>query len=280
MLKKAFYFFGLPVSILVVCNYIIPNSGLFNFVYALPPLLNIALLGFLAFPTLLTSLIASIVATVRKKSLRLFLLYWLLPSIIAFIPDVIYRTYPTFGGISFFSPLMAVGMIAAGVIGITLGKIIILAKKGTIKVPKRPHGAPHTLVSFFLLWVMMSLFFTFLTGVFANTVDLEKYTNPYSYYIHRGIPIPFSGVTRYGSTPSYPVITLPWFTEKLNNDTFIKSINLVKFLQAFAFYFALSLLPAFSLASTVKTKLQATLIVLVAFGILLGIFVLWGHVII
>jgi hypothetical protein len=283
MLQKLFYFLILPLlSFVFIMFQPITSYFLSGISYQTSPLIDLILLG-LSFPAPFTSLIASATATATQKPFKKFLFFWIISSFVAFLFDLIYRTAVSGEPIfyfTFFIPWELLGVIAAGIVGVTIGRVIVIAKERRIKIPKNPKLVKRYLLNTVLLLFLFSLFLSLFTGVFVNTVDSNHSIDPYHYYIHRGLPIPFSGLTRQGFTPPYPIMTLPFFSEKLDKDTFIKSIHLFKFFQSLGFYMLLSLLPALSFANMIRTRKQYIILIVTSVCILSGMFFLWGRVIV
>lgn len=279
MLQKLFYLLILPVATFLFCNFLM-RYLLINTASSFSPLLYIFTLGVLAFPSALTSLIVSAVAGFTKLPLKRFLFFWISSCIIVFIPDSIYRTFPSLGAIFYFLPWACMGILAAGIAGMTLGRILLLIKNRLHRKSDTFSFSKLFFVKFLLLALIFSLFFTFLTGLFVNSDNLDQNTDPYHYYIHRGIPIAFSGIVRQEFSAPFPIISLPFFAEKLDADSFVKSIQLGKFLESWGLYLLIALLPAFAFTTITKTNKQYLTLLSLSFWILEVMFFLWGNVIV
>lgn len=76
---------------------------------------------------------------------------------------------------------------------------------------------------------------------------IEDRSDNYTYFIHRGVPIPFTGVSDKKILPPFPIVVVPFSYYDGDLARYTKIVDVSQLAKAFLLFFALSLLPAFFL---------------------------------
>jgi len=85
-----------------------------------------------------------------------------------------------------------------------------------------------------LIALSLAVFITFATGIFMSSVRVQKYTDTHWYYINRGVPTAWSGVSNPGSQVDFPIVKAPFISVTAHGERFDKIIDLQVFLPVFA----------------------------------------------
>ncbi len=114
--------------------------------------------------------------------------------------------------------------------------------------------------------IIVSLSITFLvlffTGSFANSSgnSPKSYSNGSWYFINRGIPIPWSGVSLTKTNVYLPIIKSPFLSLEIGKDNFVKVIDLKIFIPLFIITFTITLWLLKTLIKSDKLPLDSFLL--------------------
>lgn len=102
-----------------------------------------------------------------------------------------------------------------------------------------------------IITLQLTFVFYFFIGIFWNPpVRMATFNEKNWYYINRGYPISWSGVSKAAATVNFPIIKAPFLTKKIYGDQYAKIIDLSIFLPLFAttfigFYATINLVSRF-----------------------------------
>jgi hypothetical protein len=86
----------------------------------------------------------------------------------------------------------------------------------------------------FILSFEMAFVFCFFIGIFWNPpVRMEVFNERSWYYINRGYPISWAGVSKPNRTVNFPIIRAPFLTNEISQDKYDKIIDLRVFIPLF-----------------------------------------------
>lgn len=86
----------------------------------------------------------------------------------------------------------------------------------------------------FILALQISFIFCFFIGIFWNhPVRVEVFNENSRYYINRGYPISWAGVSKPSLPVDFPIIKAPFLISQIEGDSYAKIIDLSIFLPLF-----------------------------------------------
>lgn len=129
-----------------------------------------------------------------------------------------------------------------------------------------------------ILALIISLTIVFFVGCFANPpVNMDaSFSGKYWYYINRGYPLAWAGVSLAGTKIDFPLVKMPFLSADDGRGTaLVKIIDLSGFMPIFLGVFLISYIPSFILAKAVdeNKNLLPFLIGLDIFITAIGIFI-------
>lgn len=245
-------------------------------------LIAITITVFLAFPTSLTSFLASFFAFRKFKDIKNFITYWLGPCVVSIILHFFLFSLLTTAQnifslfLSTFANGILLSILPSGIAGAS--SAVILKRLNKRKLFFRVN--PSQMKRIFLMAGIFGLSFTFLTGIFVGVVTMQKADETTHYYLHRGIPFVFSGASSDTSVVPFPLIRIPIFSDVISGVKYVKLVHFFTFLLSLSFYILLSLVPMYFISTVKMNRKQFT--TLLAFG---GVFLLlcyyfWGQIVV
>lgn len=86
----------------------------------------------------------------------------------------------------------------------------------------------------FILAFQIAFSFCFFIGIFANSLDIKPtHTENRWFYISRGYPVAWAGVTKPNLGVDFPIIKAPFLTKSIGGESYAKIINLSIFIPMF-----------------------------------------------
>lgn len=102
---------------------------------------------------------------------------------------------------------------------------------------------------------MIALFFTMMMGIFYNKVSESNFTSAYHYYIHRGYPTAYFGISAVDAKVPAHVVKIPYFKKQVSAGTeVIKVLNIHTFLISFMQYFVLGAIMGYVLSRFMRKR--------------------------
>lgn len=106
----------------------------------------------------------------------------------------------------------------------------------------------------FILAFEISLAFCFFMGIFVNNVRIENYNQGKYYYINRGFPISWAGVSKQFYSTDFPIVKVPFLTKEINSDFYVKIIDFSIFLPLFLVILIGNYFLIFNFVKKIKSK--------------------------
>lgn len=105
----------------------------------------------------------------------------------------------------------------------------------------------------FGLAVIIAFSITFFLGIFYNPpIKIAKYTGSSWYYVNRGYPIAWAGVSKNGMVVDFPVVKAPLLTNERYGDIYEKVIDLRIFIPLFA----VLLIPGYAISRIISKAVK------------------------
>lgn len=121
----------------------------------------------------------------------------------------------------------------------------------------------------FILAFQIAFMSCFFIGIFHNYTRIEKFTSDSWYYINRGYPIPWAGVSKSSLSLDFPIIKAPFLTREFYGNTHTKIIDLAIFLPLFIIVLIAAYPIGFILSKAVEENKFLNIIILIPSYILL-----------
>jgi len=104
-----------------------------------------------------------------------------------------------------------------------------------------------------ILSFQIAFILCFFLGIFWNlegnphSIKTQVYNQNHRYYINRGLPIPWAGISASDKSVGFPIVKAPFITKTLSEDgsRWNKVINLKVFIPLFSFLFLISYITLF-----------------------------------